>query len=35
MKRLLLPLAAAAALAIPASGLAWDGDHSGDGDHHG
>jgi len=35
MKRLLLPLAAAAVLAIPASALAWDGHHSGDGDHHG
>lgn len=35
MKRLLLPLIAAAALAIPASALAWDGHHSGDGDHHG
>jgi hypothetical protein len=35
MKRLLLPLVAAAALAIPASGLAWDGHHSGDGDHNG
>src|SRR5947209_9191967 len=35
MKRLLLPLIAAAALAVRASGLAWDGHHGGDGDRHG
>ena len=30
MRRLLLPLAAAAALALPAGALAWGGDHHGD-----
>jgi hypothetical protein len=35
MKKLLLPLVAAAALAVPASAFAWGGAHGDDRDHHG